>query len=573
MKTSLTQLTCSVVYLCAGQVVLAQTIPDAGALQKQTEQGLKALTPSATLKRREALPEPMVQAGATTVTVSQFKLVGNTLLNDAPLLDVAAPYLHRPLTFAQLQQAADAVAGAYRQAGWVVQAYLPKQEIIHGVVTLQIVEAVFGEVRIQGKPATRVPATQLKAIVQAAQETGQPLHANRIDRALLLLDDLPGVSVVGNLVEGTQHQETDLALIATDEALATGNVSYDNAGSRATGTERLSLNASLNSPFRMGDALALNLLKTQGSEYQRLAYNLPVGADGLRAGVHASYLHYNLLSSFSTSGYKGMAQSKGVDLSYPLLRSRLQNIHLALSWDSKQFDNWADTGTLTSMSRYRLSVYNASLNLNQIDGWGGGGANTASLGVSQGDVNLNGSANQISDASGSNTAGRFTKLTLNLSRQQSVNENLTWFIASNWQTATKNLDSSEKIYLGGANGVRAFPTSEGGGTAGRTLTNELRRRLDERFTLSLFHDYGHVKAYRNNQRNDSTGLNSGAASPNSYSLQGWGASLAWQGPSGIDLKATAARRTRSNPLAQTNGTDTDGTIKETRLWVNASMSF
>lgn len=573
MKNSLTQLSRAVVFLCATCSAGAQTLPDAGALQKQAEQGLKSLSPPATIKRHEALPVPMVRADAATVTVTQFKFAGNTLLSDSQLHEVIAPYLNRPLTFLELQQAADAVGNAYREAGWAVRAYLPQQEITQGVVLLQIVEAVFGDVRIQGSPATRVQATQLVAIVRAAQETGQPLHANRIDRALLLLDDLPGVSVVGNLVEGTQHQETDLAIIATDEALATGNVSYDNTGSRATGAERLSLNASLNSPMRIGDALTFNLLKTRGSEYQRFAYNLPVGDDGLRAGVHASYLHYDLLASFSASGYKGTAQSEGLDVSYPLLRSRLQNINLALSWDNKHFDNWADTGTLTSMSRYRLSVYNASLNANQIDTWGGGGASTASLSLSQGDVDLNGSANQSNDASGANTSGRFTKLNLGLSRQQSLSETLTWFIATNWQTATKNLDSSEKMYLGGANGVRAFPASEGGGTAGHTLTNELRQRLDERFTLTLFHDYGHVKAYRDNQRTDGTGLNTGVTSPNSYSLKGWGTSLAWQAVNGVDLKITAARRTSSNPLAQANGTDSDGTFKETRLWLNASLSF
>ncbi|MBV5344513.1 MAG: ShlB/FhaC/HecB family hemolysin secretion/activation protein, partial [Rhodoferax sp.] len=198
-----------------------------------------------------------------------------------------------------------------------------------------------------------------------------------------------------------------------------------------------------------------------------------------------------------SAGYKGTADTAGLDLSYPLVRSQLQNLNLALSYDSKRFDNWSSAA---SMSNYRLSVYNLTLSGNQFDNWGGGGANTASVGLAQGNVNLDGSVNQSADAEGANTHGRFTKLNLNLSRLQSLTADLSWFVAASWQAANQNLDSSEKMYLGGVNGVRAFPTSEGGGTAGRTLTNELRQRLDDRLTLTAFYDYGHVKEFYNNQR-------------------------------------------------------------------------
>lgn len=29
----------------------------------------------------------------------------------------------------------------------------------------------------------------------------------------------------------------------------------------------------------------------------------------------------------------------------------------------------------------------------------------------------------------------------------------------------------------------------------------------------------------------------------------------------------------TNPIASANGTDTDGTLKQTRLWLNATFSF
>ena len=570
-KIQFTQIACAVMLLAASCSAVAQTIPDAGALQKQNEQSLKRQTPPTLTPRPHTAPPVMKKEGEQTVSVSRFEFTGNTLLNNEALGLAVDPFLNRPLSFAELQQAVDAVAMAYRDAGWIVRTYLPQQQITRGVVAIHVIEAVFGEVRLQGEPVTRVDASQLTDIVDSVLHKGEPLSAQDIDRALLLLDDLPGVNVVGSLYEGRERSETNLALTATDEAWLVGNVAYDNAGATSTGTKRLSANLMLNSPLRLGDALAVNLLKTEGSDFQRMAYTLPVGNDGLRAGVHASSMHYDLLASFSTAGYQGTAETMGVDLSYPLVRSQLQNLNLVFSYDSKRFDNWSSAG---AMSNYRLNVYNLSLNGNKLDNWGGGGANTASVALSNGRVNLDGSANQADDLAGAATQGYFTKLNLNLSRLQSLSNDLSWFVSAAWQTASQNLDSSEKMYLGGVNGVRAFPTSEGGGALGRTLTNELRQRLDERFTLTAFYDYGRVQEFRNNQRavadNSGNTLNT---SLNSYALKGWGLSLGWQGPKGVDVKATVAHRTHSNPLAQTNGLDRDGTLKTTRVWVSTSIAF
>jgi hypothetical protein len=58
-----------------------------------------------------------------------------------------------------------------------------------------------------------------------------------------------------------------------------------------------------------------------------------------------------------------------------------------------------------------------------------------------------------------------------------------------------------------------------------------------------------------------------------YNLQGYGLSLAWQGPNGIDLKGTVAKRMGTNPAANAAGLDSDGTLKTHRVWLNALVSF
>jgi len=551
-------------------LAFAQTAPDAGSLLRQTERELTPKTYPLTVPSRAL---PVVKAASpseATVSVTRFEFAGNRTLTAEQLTPALAPFLNKPLSFTQLQQAADAVTAAYRDAGWVVRAYLPKQNIIDGVVTIQVTEAVFGKSFLLGSSPVRMAVQRLMDIMSAAQKPGEAMSARAVDRALLLMDDMPGVSVAGSMVEGEQSGETDVMLYVTDEPALTGTVSIDNSGSRSTGVNRLSSNLSINSPLHLGDALGLNLMKTQGSDYVRAAYSLPIGLDGMRGGVQVSHMSYELLGEFASLSGKGTADTAGFNLSYPWLRSQFTNINMALNYDAKKFDNVNSSGP---QSNYKVNAASAALNLSDMDNWAGGGVNNASVSVTAGRVDLAGSANQSTDSTGANTQGSYQKLSLGVNRVQTITADLSLYVAANAQTASKNLDSSEKMYLGGAGGVRAYPSSEGGGSQGQTLTAELRQKLNAKTLLTGFYDHGHVQAFNDNNKVDGSGLNSGIA-PNSYTLKGYGASVSWQPEKNIDLKATWARRIGVSPIASpSTGMDGDGTKKINRVWVSASISF
>ncbi len=209
-----------------------------------------------------------------------------------------------------MQQAATAVSDAYRTAGWLVRVYLPRQEIKNGVVTLQIVEGIFGKLRFEGVASSRLSTNRVQATIAAAKPAGQALNAGALDRAMLLLDDLLGVVVAGNLAPGGGQAETDLVLKLVDEPLFIGDAGLDNTGSRSTGEERLTVNAFLNSPLKLGDQLAINLVHNQGSDFVRLAYSLPVGHNGLRVGVNGSSMRYNVVApEFTATDIRGSSNS------------------------------------------------------------------------------------------------------------------------------------------------------------------------------------------------------------------------------------------------------------------------
>ena len=561
------KITSTLLLTCLGTFVSAvhanPTSPDAGGIQKQIEQKFAPELPQ--VRRERAQPERLQpQPGAATVEVKKFRFEGNSRLTTEQLEAFTKPYLGQRLDFQGLQSVADLVAQAYRESGWIVRAYLPRQEVADGNITISIVEALFGKAIITEPAADRVEARRLVQIVNAAQQAGQPLGAAAIDRALLLLDDIPGISVAGNLVAGTNPGETDLLLGVTDRGWMTGNAVVDNYGSLSTGVNRFTGSLTINSPLRQGDSLGLTFLKTTGSDYERVGYSFPVGGDGWRLGAHATNMTYKLQGSFASSDGHGSSTTAGLDASYPLVRSQLQNLNFSWSLDNKQMKNYS-AGAVTS--DYSIDVMGLTLAGNRIDNWMGGGSTIASATLNSGKNHLG------TDTAGANTTGNYAKLFMSLARQQTLTNTLSAYVGVSTQYASKNLDSSEKLYVSGPSGVRAYQSADGSGTQGNTFTAELKDRVNDKTTASVFYDRGQVQAFKNNTT-AAGGTNTTQGYPNSYNLSGYGVSVAWQPAQGSEIKATVARRIGTNPNANTTtGMDGDGTLKTNRIWIAGTFSF
>ena len=134
------------------------------------------------------------------------------------------------------------------------------------------------------------------------------------------------------------------------------------------------------------------------------------------------------------------------------------------------------------------------------------------------------------------------------------------------QWADKNLDSSEKFYLGGSSGVRAYPTGEGSGVDGQLVQFELRHNLESGINLAGFYDWGqiwlqHDPSYPGGPQN------------NRNTYKGFGASVGYTNDDGVNFKATWARRQGHNPNPTQTGTDQDGTRDRNRYWLQVTVPF
>ena len=546
---------------------------NAGSLRQQIERDQtfklpKISAPAETEKR----PLKEQATKGPKIAVKQFVFKGNTLLSSDKLAAAVASYQGESLSFAQLEQAVAEVAQAYRNRGWTVRAYLPEQDIVDGMVTVNIVEAVFGKVVIEGAMPPGLDQARLIQIVLSEQTTGTFLRSTAVDRALLIADDISGVAVTGGLQEGQRDGETDVVLKALEKPWLETNFSHDNTGSESTGVERTSLGFTANSWLLPGDVLSTQLVGSEGTRYVRLSESIPIGYTGLRVGVNASRMTYRV-ALLGADGFEiaGLSESFGLETSYPLVRSRLRNLYANLAVDNKIFRNFSSN---KRDSDYSIRSTSLGLTGNLFDNFGGGGFNNASLTLTHGTVNMDGSENFLTnpDAFPEGKVGFYRKIRYALSRQQTLTDQVAFYLALSGQSALSDLDSSEKFYLGGSSGVRAYPSSEGGGVKGYMANAELRWQVASGYSATAFYDFGQVLAdpllhTRANQE-----------VINEYALKGHGLAFSRQFENGFTFKVTWARRSEDNPNPRTDTTtlqvkDQSGSLVRDRVWLSISASF
>lgn len=470
------------------QVPPSPTRPDTGSPDLRT-------SPDPIRVQPQAAP---VQALASTTVfrLERLQVTGATAFAETDLLKVAGFEPGRELSLQALQAMAERITQHYRRNGFLMaRAYLPAQEIRDGVGSLAVLEGQYGQVQVNNTSRldSQVPKDLLAGLNYRDVITLPPL-----EERLLLLSDVPGVQVRSSLLPGASLGLSDLVVEVEPGARISGSVDADNAGNRYTGEERLGATVNLNNPSGRGDLASLRVLTSgSGLRYGRASYQAPVGRG--RVGVAYSDLAYKLEREFAALQANGHARIATVFGTYPLRRSRESNMQIGLSLEAKTFQDRIDAEPSVTDKRAQVAV--ATWFGDQRDAWGGGGLYSYSLAWSAGTIDIRTPTALQRDDDTARSDGHYNKLAFALSRVQRANEGLTLSASLSGQMASKNLDVSEKMELGGMYGVRAYPEGEAYADEGLLLTLEARQQLrlpasaTSQVHLAVFVDAGTVKLH------------------------------------------------------------------------------
>jgi hemolysin activation/secretion protein/predicted porin len=459
----------------------ADTLPSSGTLfdssrsvLRPADSGQTAPRGSVRIESQSDEPEakPTGEPSTVQLEVQRFVLQGNHQLSDAQLQAQLQPYTHKPLGLDGLREAAAQVTALYRARGYLVaRAYLPAQDIQNGQVIIGISEGVIGQVSAMPEANVRLrPGVQQRFV--DALPSGTIIREQDLERVLLRLSDITGVAVQAILRPSQQPGAADIVLKLSEMTAITARAAIDNYGNYYTGSNRLTSSVSLNDAFGLGDSFTVNSQNSfEGLEIKGVGYQQPLGASGISVGANYAELEYAIGKDLKGVNAGGTAQVSSVFINSSLLRSRDSNISLNLAEDHRHFEDSAGGFSVNKSAVFR----SATLYGNWHDDWQG--SNTWSLSYGIGDLDKNTAADAALDGLTANAAGRYKKANVSFSRLQSLGYGYSLFGSVSGQWADKNLDSSEKLSLGGPNGVRAYPVGEVAGDEGVLGRLELRKYL------------------------------------------------------------------------------------------------
>ncbi|OGQ99753.1 MAG: hypothetical protein A2505_00840 [Deltaproteobacteria bacterium RIFOXYD12_FULL_55_16] len=537
---------------------------------------------SPTIDVKETARPGLAIAKDTKVKVAKIMVTGMTVVTQEELAKILAGYEGKTLTFVELNQLTGDISKYYRDRGYLLaRAYLPKQEIKDGKLEVAVLEGKIDKIDINMDEAKRLRKSQVEAIAANLKKEAVAKDS-KLERGLLLLNDLPGVNVSSTLTPGSTVGAADLLLKVKESRLITGAVDADNFGNRYTGTYRAGASLNVNDLTGYGDQLSLRG-QTGGSGLLlgRVGYNLPVGPNGTKVGISYANMAYELGKDLEILGYEGTSNVLGAYVAHPFIRSRRTNLYGTLGYDYKQME---DESKSVIINDRQVNVVNAGLNGDWRDGIGGGAVNAAGLSLSMGNLDIQDVQARLADTwaggvppiPGQRTDGSFSKIRYNLSRMQYLTPRFSTYASLQGQFASGNLDSSEKFSLGGPYGVRAYPQGEAAADEALLVNLELRwdMPLGTRFgipQLVFFYDFGRVLKLHDEPWYGWQGGNT--ALLNSYSIDGAGIGFNLTKSEDYVLRAVYARKIRDNAGADSRGNDSDNRDNDNRFWLQMMKQF
>lgn len=509
-----------------------------------------------TLNNQENAPVPPVRP-PVSVDVKSIQILGNTVVETDTLHGLVADAEGKTLTLDQLDEMATRISRYYRGRGHTfARAVVPAQVIHSGVVRFLVIEARYGKVGIDNQ--TRVNDLLLQATA-APLQGGKPVEQALLDRSLLLMSDIPGVVVQATLRPGDGMGSSDLSIQVAPGQAVSGSLVLDDYGNSYTGRGRLGGTVYFNNPLRRGDVLGVSGLSSgAGVNYARVSYESLLNGQGTRGGAAYSMLNYKIGGSLQELGAHGSAESESLWGRHPLLRSQAANVYGQVQYDNLQLRERIDMAGMKT-DRH-LGSWVSSLSGDWRDTLMSGGINTWSLAWSRGRVGFDVAEAQQADAAGARTEGWFSKTNLNLSRLQRWGDKGTVYLSWVGQWANTNLDSSQKMSVGGPYSVRAYDVSALSGDAGYRASIEVRYDLGQagggKLQALAFWDGAYLKV---NQRPWTAGVNTATFS-------GAGVGLDWTG-----FNQWRARAYLASPLGP--APELVRATDSTRMWTEVAYRF
>lgn len=473
--------------------------PSRNAERFLNEDLLPAPGPSVDVKGLQVQGAP---AGAENIRfiLNTISFSGADAMTDAQLRSAYGDYVGTEITLAELYGIANRITATYRNNGYILtRVVVPPQTIDGGNVRLQVVEGYINRIVIQSDEAEG-PALDTIRDYASHISSGGALNVKALERELLLINDLPGVSARTVLSPSNVPGAADMLIIVERDPWD-AVVSVDNYGSRYLGPWEVGAAGTLNSALGFNEAITAQVVVAPQSWYElaygALSYEQPIGKWGTKFKILGA-------STFTDPGYdlaqfdvKGQSDLVSLQLTHPFIRTRNQNLEGRLTFDARNVES---SNNIQATRHDRIRALRAGGRFDFVDRLLSPAQSVIDVEVSQG-LNIFG-ASEEGRANLTRAAGdpQFTKINGEIQRLQRLTDTFNLFLAGRGQWSANPLLASEEFAVGGIGIGRGYDPSEITGDDGVSGKVELQwnspyaveSTLVENYQIFSFLDYGKV---------------------------------------------------------------------------------
>lgn len=487
---------CCAVCLLSPPVLAIDAAGEPGAVQRLEREQLERLLQERRLKQQPVKPEialpPTPAAGPSSairnIPVKRFQLDPSAILSAEEIHAVLAPYEGRTLSLDDLLDAVANINRLYVDKNIpTARAFLPPQEIHDGIVTIRLVEARLGEIRVG--PLTQISPEFIRQRLSLV--SGDLMAVPLLESDLLRFNRLHEVQLRASVLPGKAVGTTDVQLEAIEPRRYQFSVFADNAGRYTVGEERLGLTARVAGLTGRGDSLLFSAVTATGSDSYYLAYSVPITPEDLKLDVSYGQGGIQVVKgAFVPLDVSGKSKEFAVGLSRPLVveAQRLWSVYGRVS--SKETVSEFGGAAQQNLDLFVISLGTSGEHQNDTSAW------TLDINLNQGARALGGETSFFAlraNAAWLRRFGNRTQLVLRGGLQVSP---------------TDLLPSSEQFQLGGSASVRGYSEGLLSGRNGYLTSAELRYALQDPqaaaardvnmplLTGFLFLDHGGAFPYR-----------------------------------------------------------------------------
>ncbi|MCC5898877.1 MAG: filamentous hemagglutinin N-terminal domain-containing protein [Phormidium sp. BM_Day4_Bin.17] len=298
-----------------GELVL--TAPDGGSNYRPPTSPQNC-SPQSQLPQSDKQNRPQSQQ-SQEFQVQNFHFVGNTVFSDEELAARTQTLLNRPLSFEELQTAADNITEHYKEKGYITTgAYIPPQTTQNRVVTVQILEGTLEDIRVRTSGNLN-PNYVVRRIERVAEG---PVNQDQLIEALQLLQLDPHIDrLSAELAAGVQPGTNLLNVRVEERNAVTASLGLDNDRSPTVGSFRQQANSGIANLFGIGDVASLAYSNTEGTGNWNLGYQLPINAlDGTVSLLYSTGESRIVEAPFDQVDIQADTRTYEVSYRQPLLR-------------------------------------------------------------------------------------------------------------------------------------------------------------------------------------------------------------------------------------------------------------